>query len=86
MKEVAEIRQEAQDDAKAGTGKGRWTTYDKKGNRTEHEMKSANTVFDMAAIPGFVMTERAQKAMRKIAEARLEKAKLEKAKDAGNEG
>jgi hypothetical protein len=82
MEEISEIRQEASDEARAGKGqRGRWTTYDKKGNRTEHEMKSANSIFDMAAIPGFKMTERAQKAMKKIAEARLEKAK-----NASNEG
>ena len=81
MKEVADIRQEAQDDVKSGKGRGRWTTYDKKGNRTEHEQKSASSIFEMAAMPGFVMTPRAQKKMAQIAKARLEKAKLEKEKD-----
>ena len=78
MKQLADIQEEATDEAKTGRGrKGTWVTYDKKGNKVKHEAKSASDIFQLASIPGFALTPRAQKAMKLIAKRRQAKAKAE---------
>lgn len=84
---MGQIREEAEDEAKTGRGrKGRWISYDKQGNKTQHDMKSATDIFDLANIPGFGLTERAKKAMKKIAQNRMDNMRKSKEDADGDKG
>ena len=82
MQEVAEVKAEATDEVRTGKGKGRWVTYNKRGEKVQHDVQSANDIFQLASIPGFSLTDRAKKALKKIAQDRLKKAE----KDASKSG
>lgn len=75
MEELADLKTEVAGDVRTGKGRGRWVTYDKKGNKTQHEEKSANDIFALASMPGFALTERAKIALNKIIKQRAEAAK-----------
>ncbi len=76
MQEVAEVKAEATEEVRTGKGKGRWVTYNKKGEKVQHDVKSASDIFQLASIPGFSLTDRARKALQRIAQNRLDKAKI----------
>lgn len=73
MKEISEIQKEI---AEQERGRGPRTTYNKRGDRIVSTKQSAGSIFELAGLPGFKMSEAAKKRMNDMIKKRM--------KDAGN--